>query len=517
MQNNLKFSKPQRKVLLSRQALTLNMAGQRSGKSHIIGFMSGHYITNFPRVKGFIGANSYMQLSQSTLVRVTAVWREVFGYFEYDAKRNPGGHFVVDKVPPAHFEQFETYKDYRNIISFINGGIIYVGSLDNYKAHDGKEFGWAHLDETKDTKKEALTTVILGRLSQPGLYYDTNGQLVYTEDPQEDYTAFNPAYIHTSPALGQVDWLMEMFELNGEEDIIKAKIIPEGSYYYREKNGRAVCIYATHHNRHNLPKNYIANRLNSLTEGEALKFIYGYPFSKTGGEFYTQFERLRHCRGLEYYADQPIHVTFDFNVMPYMTMVCIQALLVSRGYDDQTGKYYEPEERPALPVVDVWQVRFFKEFCLPSPLNSTRAVCESFAATFQVYDPDVFYYGDASGKNRVPGYGDGTNFKEVKATIPQFLNNASDRVPRANPSVLKRRAFIERILAGKYPIELLIDPVECPETVKDFEFVKLGPTGKVKERIKDANGITYEKNGHATDAAEYFLTEFFREMYKKSL
>ena len=36
--------------------------------------------------------------------------------------------------------------------------------IKNYLAHDGKEFGWAHLDETKDTKKEALITQIIDKV-----------------------------------------------------------------------------------------------------------------------------------------------------------------------------------------------------------------------------------------------------------------------------------------------------------------------------------------------------------------
>src|SRR5690606_8903937 len=170
----IKLHTPQLRVFKSRKALTLNMAGQRAGKSHLIGIKSGIFVKKAPKIKGMIAANTYMQLTQSTLVAVKKVWRDYFGITEYDSKGNPNGHYVIHKHPPKHFIKFDNYDNYRSIISFANGAIIYIASLDNYMAHDGKEIGWAELDETKDTKEEALKAVILARLSQPGLFYQND-------------------------------------------------------------------------------------------------------------------------------------------------------------------------------------------------------------------------------------------------------------------------------------------------------------------------------------------------------
>ena len=82
--------------------------------------------------------------------------------------------------------KFEKYINYSNIISFDNGAIIYIGSLDNAKAHEGKEFAYAILDETKDSKEQDVKDTILTRLRQKGLVI--NGK------------EFNPLYILTSPA-----------------------------------------------------------------------------------------------------------------------------------------------------------------------------------------------------------------------------------------------------------------------------------------------------------------------------
>ena len=191
-------------VMTSTKALNLDMAGQRAGKSQMIGIISGVYVGKYPRMKGFIGANTYLQLSQSTLIKATEIWAKYFQLTEYHPKNNIGGDFVMDKRPPSHFKTFERFKDYNNIISFKNGALIYLGSLDNWKAHDGKEFCWAHLDETKDTKEEAITTVILARLSQSGLFVDDNTrEILYLPDAKKDDTQNLRSYnclLYTSDA-----------------------------------------------------------------------------------------------------------------------------------------------------------------------------------------------------------------------------------------------------------------------------------------------------------------------------
>lgn len=136
------------------------------------------------------------------------------------SKSNPDGVFVVNKKPPEHFRQYEILDNYHGTICFQNGHLIFTGSLKNYLAHDGKEFGYAHLDETKDTKREALTTVILGRLRQYGVWVmnDVEGRPYFFDDritPEEaearNLTSFNPCYVHTSPSLGDIDGILDLF------------------------------------------------------------------------------------------------------------------------------------------------------------------------------------------------------------------------------------------------------------------------------------------------------------------
>lgn len=508
------LSEPQYAVFSARRSRVLNMAGQGSGKSALIGILTGAFAIKFPHIKGFVAANTYMQLTQSTLSAITKLWASWYGLQRYDPASKKGD-YVIDCQPPKGFTRLYEFKSYNNIISFRNGHVIFVGSLDNYLAHDGKEFAYAHLDETKDTKETALKSVILARLREAGIWYNTadpepTTNLLYGKTKEEaianakaeglevlaeNLQPFNPCYIHTSPAEGTVEWLTTMFKLEEVEKEILVKIQSETDYYYNEEANRAVCIYSTYHNRRNLPENYISDRLADLTSAQALKFVFGYPFSKTGGEYFTQFDRLTHIQPCPLIKGAPFHITLDFNVLPYMTLLCAQI------------------EETAIE----FRIRFFKEYCLSSPKNSTEAVCEELILDYQDDILDLFYYGDASGKSRVAGFGDDmTNFNTLREKLEYFITDASNRVSKKNAGVLKRRSFIERILAGKVwlgtkRVVIVIDPA-CKELIKDMQYLMLGKDGKLKELATNAEGASYQKLGHTSDAAEYLVCELLSDL-----
>lgn len=524
------------------------MAGQRAGKSEMIGVCSGYICTHFPKLRQFIGANTYLQLTQSTLVKATEIWGRLYGLKRYDRKSCPNGDYVIDRVPPVHFHRFQEFKEYNNIISFKNGHVIYVGSLDNYEAHEGKEFGIAHLDETARTKKEAVTSVITARLSQPGLMFNPADPLKLhwveekpiSPEVMESYReatglefkyeiteqvadlglkSWRPLYVHTSPAVGTVDWLLEMFQLNaeGEARVIK-DAINQGSnnFYYKRTDDRTSIIYPTHFNEKNLPEGYINARSLTLSEGEYLKFVCGYPFSKSGGEYFPKFDRTKHVRIWEKDPAAARHLTFDYNVLPYMTGLIGEVKYVTRHLvetlDENKQPVYKKFNEPVAGSrpIEVLQIATHTQLCLKIPENTVDDVCRHFI----MHNPepvDTYLYGDASGKSRIAGLGSYTHFSRISDLLYKYLHNQSDRTPRANMGVLSRRDLINRALEGKIPtVELIIDP-SCTELIRDLEFLKLGPEGKHKEEVKDeASGVKYQKLGHTSDAWEYFVCHIIK-------
>lgn len=522
----IKISKPQLEVLLSRKPRTLDMAGQGSGKTFNIGFDTFEKVRVLPKAKGFIGANTYNQLSQSTLNRAFQVWKDIGGWTEW-SRDNPEGIYVIDKKPPSHFIKYEKFKSYQNIISFSNGAIIFIGSLDNWKAHDGKEFAWAHLDETKDTRQEALKEVIFARLRQFGMWYDDtkpnkpllfDDKIDHDEAREKGLVPFNPCIIHTSPSLGGVDWVLEMFGIMEQEKQIREALSDEYNFYTFENDNFKTIIYQTYWNENNLPDNYIENRRAELSENEQLLLIEGYPFSKTGGEFYSGFSRRIHVvPNIPINHSQSFHLSFDFNVVPYTSMLIAQVDYITKYINENTQEKQDFPSEHTTPI-EVMRIKICRESALKPPNNETEQQCEEFIEFGKINGlegSDVLVYGDASGKNRIPGLGSLTMFKIIRRTLGTFYNY-NERVGKKNVGILSRRKLLNRIFEGKIPeVEIYID-ASCKLLIMDLEFLKQSPDGKkYKEAETDkATGKSYEKYGHMSDCLDYFVSELLKHYLK---
>lgn len=489
----LDLSGPQLEVLESTEAFNLFMSGAGGGKTHAMGLGSADFILNYTNVIGLIAANTHEQLNKSTLKRIFEVWRNEFGW-------QKGVDYVCDIKPPKQFKKMHIeLKEYHNTITFNNGGLIFVASLDNYKAIDGQEIGWAMLDETKDTKEEAISETISWRLRQTGMWLDYEGQVHTQYTPGIKLKGYNPLYIFTSPAKEQ--WLNEMFGLVEHYDEIEKKIFSKTEFFSVKKEGRCVVIGSAFHNEANLPPGFIESRLQQYKGNKHLvdTLIYGSPIAKVGGEFYHQFERSVHVGNFPYVPGESFHITSDQNIHPYFTLLVAQIFT-------REGK---------------WVVRFIREFCLTNPRNNMEDTCASFAAHYeeQLNGPNfagLFYYGDASGK-KTQTVMSGTirhHYQQLEVSLYRYLNENSNRVGMNNPSVIKRRDFFNKILAGGYDIVIEID-FSCTNFIADLDFLKEGPDGKkFKQKVKDKDTkVTYEKYGHTSDAADYLIIQVFEELY----
>jgi hypothetical protein len=511
--HEIELSAPQHRVLSALAERILFMAGVGSGKSHVIALLAADVILNNPELIQFIGANTYGQLTKSTLKRVFEVWQQLFSW-------QNGKDFVIDKIPPKHFTRLhEDLKSYENTISFANGALIFVASLDNYKVIDGTEFAIAYLDETKDTKEEAVKEVITARLRQPGLLVDSEGRVYNSDNLQAKLAAgnwtkttekdlpvirdkngaivrsWNPLYIFTSPA--KVPWLADWFKLTDNAAQITARIFSATDFYEYEDNEIAVVVSSTYHNAHNLPSGYIPKLLNSYAGNQNLidMLIYGSPVAKEGGEIVPTFKRLEHVKPVTFSSELPYHLTFDFNVVPYMPALVAQLQKVG--------------ER--------WVLRIGKEYALEHPRNKTAYICEDFKKDFGEQCKALYYYGDPSGRSRNTVSMDYTdNFDAISKLLKQYLNNNSDRVPRAHPALLKSGNFLVALFTGKLGIDIEIDP-SCKHLLRDLEYSKEDPNGGIlKEVTTDpTTKKRYQKNGHFYDALRYLVVMLFAKMYEK--
>lgn len=143
------------------------VGGIATGKT----FIGAHWVIRMlfenPGKTGFIGANSYNQLSTATL-------QEVFTWFnEY------GLDYVVDKQPPKDWQQPKRFKSYENIISVryrVKGkqyvSYIFTRVLSGADNLRGITFTWAWTDELAFAPEKAHN-VILSRLRQTKGYFRT--------------------------------------------------------------------------------------------------------------------------------------------------------------------------------------------------------------------------------------------------------------------------------------------------------------------------------------------------------
>jgi len=232
--------------------------------------------------------------------------------------------------------------------------------------------------------------------------------------------------------------------------------------------------------------------LEALTDPyDKARLLFGdwYAVARTGGEFYKDFEPTINTAAVYYDPDQPLHISFDFNVNPYITATIHQ-----------------------LAGGQSWQI---EEITLKTPRNTTRHICQEIKARYPNHGAGMFVYGDPSGKAQdtrsVKGHND---YSVIMAELEPY--KPTQRVSSKAPSVVMRGRFINSVFAGRLEgLEIIIDP-GCTETIADYTQVKEAADGtKVKAKAKDPKtGVSYEKYGHTSDANDYYFITIFAAEYR---
>jgi len=215
----------------------------------------------------------------------------------------------------------------------------------------------------------------------------------------------------------------------------------------------------------------------------------------SGSEFYKQFSRVKHVTELEIDPDLPLHLSFDENVRPYMPMSVVQT------------------EDNYICVID--------EIVGKSPYNNINDVVKIFATKYESFkESKIFVYGDATSRRNDARTEKGYNlFGIIVQQLEECgFKDVTVRVPMSNPSVSQSGQFMNKLLAGILGYSLAINDT-CFETIQDFQYLKEDKDGGIlKERVKNkADGTTYEKYGHLSDAVRYFCLEFLKEEYGRSI
>lgn len=163
------------KFLKSRAKRKSFIGGRGSGKTTVMGLQVGSMWMDFPRATWVAAGLTYIQLDSIVVPGIREAL-EMLGYYEYDAKTQPYGVYVVQSQPPKEWKI--PYKKpgkriYQYCITFINGFTIRLCSQDNKETHRGLSIDGILIDESAtisfDFIEKILYPALRGRKSAP--YY----------------------------------------------------------------------------------------------------------------------------------------------------------------------------------------------------------------------------------------------------------------------------------------------------------------------------------------------------------
>jgi PBSX family phage terminase large subunit len=311
-----------------------------------------------------------------------------------------------------------------------------------------------------------------------------------TEFDYEDFEQFD---LRLRGEAGETRQLFASFNPINEEHWVKKELFDKPL-----KNGKYV--HTTYKDNQHIDQREYEEKLNRMSPHNQRIYKEGkWGLLRTGMEFYPAFDAMVHVSDKALYEpDSAIHLTFDMNVNPYMTLLVNQI------------RFMPETKRVRVTQID--------EICLPHPLNKTRYVCERFMRDYADHNAGLFYYGDATSKKGNTMTEDEVkhDYDIVENVCRRKLNNGSFRVNKANPPVLKRKDFMDDLFRGNTAIDYLIHP-KCKNTINDYLYLKEGADGK-KFKEKEENKITgakFEKYGHCSDAEEYFFCYAFENIMRQ--
>lgn len=256
--------------------------------------------------------------------------------------------------------------------------------------------------------------------------------------------------------------------------------------------------YTAHHSTHLdnkwLPDSFRAQLL-ALRETDPYYYTI-YTLGKWGnkssdGNFYKLFSRGKNVRPAsecQYNPEIALHVSFDFNVHPYVTIT------INQVYGKKSIQ--------------------IDEICLPTPNNRTDLACREFARRYASHVSGVFIYGDPAGLHEDTRTEKGHNdFRIIAQELARFRPQM--RYQKSAPSVVMRGMFINAVFHSNYGGLEFIVSEKCTNTITDYMFLKEASDGtKAKIKVKNPEtGVSYEKHGHTSDSQDYYICSIFNSDY----
>ena len=322
--------------------------------------------------------------------------------------------------------------------------------------------------------------------------------------------------ITTSIRTGKAGYLQEVFTINPEvegayEDnwFWKRFFANQPNVNFRGKTvieidkQKIELAYTSHHSTYHHNR-WIPPEFKAFLEGMRLTNPYYYTVytlghwgnKLAGSRAYKGFDRGKHTARLGYEPSEPLHVSVDFNIRPYITMTVWQV-------------DFNNEMREAFQIDEILGT---------DPLNNTKGLCRLFKEKYPGHEAGLFIYGDPAGRAESTRGEKGFNdfailSQELKEYHPKI------RVASLAPPVVQRINWINEVFSSptSHNLSLLFNS-SLNHTIMDYIYGKEAADGtKFKEKSKGEDGVAFERYHHITDANDYFLTYLFRKEFNNYL
>lgn len=230
-----------------------------------------------PETIGIIGANSYKQLTQSTLRGIFKMWKELGFRKDVD--------YVVHRKPPAAWPRFHDFDNYHGILTWRNGRTELLWSFDRPELIEGVEIGDFLIDETRKTKADAWRPLI-ERLRCPNSLY-LQGRVISAPEGE--------------------NWLYKEFKK-------------------MEKIGTGRIVFMSTLENTYLRPEYVSHLLDTFDPEMARQELHGRIVNLRQGRIYYMYDRTTNGRlAWPYDPTKPLILCFDFNILsnsPISAVLC---------------------------------------------------------------------------------------------------------------------------------------------------------------------------------------------------
>jgi PBSX family phage terminase large subunit len=254
--------------------------------------------------------------------------------------------------------------------------------------------------------------------------------------------------------------------------------------------------YTVHHSDHThnkwIPAEFIAFLMDLKTKNPYYWEVYcngKWGNKQLGGRFYKSFDLGKNTLNYNYNPSLPLHISFDFNVNPYVSLSVWQ----------QEGK----------------RCYLIDEIAMEYPKNRTTDACREFTRRYNSHTAGLFVYGDPSGKQEGTRTEAGHNdYKIIQNELEKFRPVL--RVFNSHPPVKTRGDFINAIFEYNFDDCFVYISENSVFLKNDLLFGLEDSDGtKLKQKVKGEDGRSYEKHHHFSDNMDYYLCYTLSDSFYK--